>query len=313
MKRSVTAAWAALGVPAFLACAPVRGQDVPSRQGVMSLDTGRIFYEVVGSGDPIVVVHGGPGLDHNYLRPGLDVLASSHTLIYYDQRGTGRSDVPVDSAHINMAAFVSDIDELRQVLGYDQVTVLGHSFGGLIALAYARAHPEAVKALILMDTAEPGQRFKTEAARRARAARTPEDSVELAELVASPGYAAHDAATLAEIYRVAYRSTFLDPRRIGDLNLKLLPLTARNGPEVARLLGGEMADVDWWPELPSLDVPTLVVQGRADPMPLAMARALVEALPRAQLAVLDSGHFPEIEDPSGLVAAVSNFLTQLSR
>jgi len=131
--------------------------------------------------------------------------------------------------------------------------------------------------------------------------------------LASPGYAADDAATLSQIYRVSFRSTFLDPSRIDELNLTLAPKTARDGQEVARLLGGDMAHFDWWPDLASLTVPTLVIQGKADPMPLAMARALADSIPNAKLAVLDSGHFPEIEDPAGLVAAVSNFLAQLVR
>jgi proline iminopeptidase len=304
---------ATLAVLGGLWCAPAAAQDAPVRQGLVSLEDGRLFYEVVGRGDPIIVVHGGPGLDHSYLRPGLDVLASSHALVYYDQRGTGRSDFPLDSASINLAKFVSDIDDLRQVLGYERVTVLGHSFGGLIALAYAKAHPDHVTALILMDTAEPGERWRAEASRRARAARTLKDSADLARLLASPGYAAHDAGTLSAIYRISFRSTFLDPSRIDALNLELAPKTARDGQEVARLLGGDMAHLDWWPDLPSLAVPTLVIQGKADPMPLAMAQALAAAIPQAKLTVLDSGHFPEIEDPTGLVAAVSNFLAQLVR
>jgi proline iminopeptidase len=302
-----------MGALAALWCAPALSQEVPVRQGLVSLESGRLFYEVVGTGDPIIVVHGGPGLDHSYLRPGLDVLATSHTLVYYDQRGTGRSDFPLDSASINLVAFVSDIDDLRQALGYDRVTVLGHSFGGLIALAYAMAHPDHVTALILMDTSEPGERWSAAAARRAKAARTPEDAAQLSRLLASPGYAAHAAGTLSEIYRVSFRSTFLDPSRVDDLNLELAPKTAHNGQEVARLLGGDMAHLDWWSDLPSLTVPTLVIQGKADPMPLAMARALVEAIPQAKLAVLESGHFPEVEDPTGLVAAVSNFLAQVAR
>ncbi len=304
---------AVLGLASVLWCGAAAGQAVPVRQGLVSLASGDIFYEIVGSGDPIMVVHGGPGLDHNYLRPGLDVLAASHALVYYDQRGTGRSVWPVDSAHINLDAFVADLDTLRQALGFDQVTVLGHSFGGLIAMKYAMDHPDHVKALILMDTSEPGSRYKAQATRRALAARTPEDSTELARLVASPGYAAHDAATLSEIYKVAFRSEFLDPKRVDELKLKLLPATAHNGPEVARLLGTDVADIDWWPLLPTLESPTLVIQGRADPMPMAMVQELVATLPRAQLAVMNAGHFPEVEDPAGLVAAVSTFLARLSQ
>lgn len=282
------------------------------RQGLLSLEEGRLFYEVVGSGDPIFVVHGGPGLDHDYLRPGLDVLAASHALVYYDQRGTGRSDVPLSEATINLDAFVQDIEELRQALGYDRITVLGHSFGALLALAYARAHPEEVRALILMDSAEPGNRWAEETARRQAAARTPADSATLARLIGSPGYQARDRATMSEIQRTAYRGTMHYPDRVNELRLDLSERTAKNGQEVARLLGTSVGTpLDWWGWLGELPMPTLVLHGRYEPAPVAMARALAEALPAGRFVALDSGHFPYIEDPQGLTRAVSGFLATL--
>lgn len=299
--------WVGPALALALLCGPT-GLAGQGRQGLLSLPTARLYYEVVGVGDPVVVVHGGPGLDHDYLRPGLDVLASSRALIYYDQRGTGRSDADLDSASINLDSFVEDIDGLREALGYERITVLGHSFGGLIALAYALAHPERVRALVLMDTVEPGSEWAAETARRAAASRTPADSAELADLVSSPGYEARDPETMSRIYRVAFRGTMRDRGRVADLRLSLGRRTARSGPEVARLLGGSMADVDWWDRLGGLDVPTLVVHGRYDAAPVAMAEALAAALPRGRLAVLETGHFPYVEDPAGLAAAVAGFL-----
>ena len=282
-----------------------------ARQGLLSLPEGRLFYEVVGSGDPILVVHGGPGLDHGYLRPGLDVLAASHALIYYDQRGTGRSDLPVGPSTISQAAFVQDIDDLRQALGYEKVTVLGHSFGGLLALAYARAHPEATRSLILLDTAEPGQRFAEEAARRQAAARTPEDSATLAALTASSGYETRDPETMSRIYRTAFRATMRTPDRVRELHLDLSERTAKNGPDVARLLGTSMEGFDAWPWLGELAMPVLVLHGRYDPIPLAMARELAAAVQHGQIVALDGGHFPWVEDPQGFASAVSAFLAAL--
>lgn len=284
-----------------------------ARQGLLSLPTGRLYYEVVGEGDPIVVVHGGPGLDHNYLRPGLDVLGSSRTLVYYDQRGTGRSDADLDSASINLDAFIEDIDGLRQVLGYERITVLGHSFGGLIAMGYALAHPDRVRALILMDTAEPGSRWASQTQQASAASRTPADSAELAGLVASPGYEERDPATMSELYRVAFRGTMRDPALVSELKLSLARRTAQNGPDVQRLLGGSMSGLDWWARLPELTMPVLVVHGRFDPLPLPMAEALADALPQGHLAVLETGHFPYVEDPGGLAAAVAAFLAGVRR
>ncbi|HSG08581.1 MAG TPA: alpha/beta fold hydrolase [Longimicrobiales bacterium] len=304
--------WVGAAFAAALLVGPA-GVLAQGRQGLLSLPEGRLFYEVVGQGDPVVVIHGGPGLDHQYLRPGMDVLASSLSLIYYDQRGTGRSEVDMDSASVNLDAFIQDIDQLRQALGYERITVLGHSFGGLIALGYAFAHPESVRALVLMDTAEPGSRWASETQRSLAASRTPADSAELADLVASPGYEKRDPETMSRIYQVAFRGTMRDPQRVTDLRLSLGRRTAQNGPDVARLLGGSMGDFDWWDRLPGLDVPTLVVHGRFDPLPLAMTEALAKALPQGRLEVLETGHFPYVEDPAGLTAAVAGFLAGVGR
>jgi proline iminopeptidase len=302
---------ARLAVGLLLTTAGPQEARAQARQGLLSLPEGRLFYEVVGAGDPIVVVHGGPGLDHGYLRPGLDVLAASHALVYYDQRGTGRSDVPIRAETINLDAFVQDIDDLRQVLGYERITVLGHSFGGMLALAYARAHPDATRALILLDTAEPGSRFAEETARRQAAARSPEDSATIAALMASRGFAEHDRETMARIYRTAFRGTMRTPDRVSELDLDLSERTAKNGPEVARLLGGSMEGFDAWGWLGELDMPALVLHGRYEPAPVAMAQALAGALPRGRFVALDSGHFPFVEDPQGLASAVSAFLAAL--
>lgn len=284
-----------------------------ARQGLLSLEDARLFYEVVGNGDPIVVVHGGPGLDHAYLQPGLDALANRNTLVYYDQRGTGRSVTSLDESGVNLDAFVADIEALRETLGYDRITVLAHSFGALIGLDYAERYPQSVRALILMNPVEPGGRYAAERVARQQAARTPEDSIELATLTSSEGFAARDPATVSQVFRVQFRQTLRDRTRISELDLDLAESTAENGSEVARLLGESLGELDWWDRLPEIDVPTLVLHGRYDLMPQVVSQEIATALPRGRLVVLDSGHFPYVEDRDGLVSAVSSFLVDLSR
>ena len=283
------------------------------RQGLLSLDDARLFYEVLGSGDPIIVVHGGPGLDHSYLQPGLDVLAGSNTLIYYDQRGTGRSNAALEPDVINVDAFVADIDALRQTLGYERVDVLGHSFGARIALEYAARHPENLRALILMNPVEPGTRFTEQQAARQGAARTLEDSTELATLMGSEGFAARNPATVSQVYRVLFRQTLRDRNRIRELDLDLAEATAKNGQDVARLLGESMGTGDFWDRLAEIPAPTLVLHGRYDLAPLPMSEALARALPLGRVVVLESGHFSYLEDPDGLLSAISAFHVDLSR
>ena len=303
----LVAVFATVGLSVAKAPAPM------ARQGLLSLENARLFYEVTGSGEPIVIVHGGPGLDHNYLQPGMDVLADRNTLVYYDQRGTGRSDAPLDTSAVNLDAFVSDIDALRQALGYEQITLLTHSFGTLFGIEYARRYPENLRGLILMAPVEPGQRFADQAATRQASARTEEDAADLAELTSSEAFQARDAATLSEVYRVAFKGAFRDRARIDDLQIELSAKTAQNGQDVGALLGQSLGTIDWWDRLGAIRTPTLVVHGRQDIAPVSMARALSEAFPNGSLALLDSGHFPYIEDPGGLTSAISSFFVDIAR
>lgn len=282
-----------------------------ARQGLLSLDDARIFYEVVGEGDPIVVVHGGPGLDHEYLQPGLDALATVNSLVYYDQRGTGRSSAALDESGINFDVFIEDIEQLRQALGFETISVLGHSFGALLALEYARRYPDRTRALILMNPVEPGSRFQEETRQRQAQRRTAEVAAEMEKLRGSEGFRARDAATLSRFYRLAFRSVMKDADRVDELDLDLSAATARQGQDVARLLGTSMGAVEWWDRLPAIDVPTLVLHGRYDAPPTDMARELAEAFPRGTFEVLDSGHFPYLEDRQGLLSAVSSFFAGL--
>lgn len=112
-----------------------------------------LSYTVVGEGPAVMVMHGGLGLDHTYLRPYFDQLSDTHTVIYYDHFGNGQSAYPEDFSDLTMERLVSDADALRAHLGHDDMTLIGHSYGGFIAQAYAAAHQDKLRGLALIDTA----------------------------------------------------------------------------------------------------------------------------------------------------------------
>ena len=284
-----------------------------ARQGILSLEDTRLFYEVMGSGDPIFIVHGGPGLDHEYLQPGLDALGRTNTLVYYDQRGIGLSTGELDPSTINMEALVDDIDMLRQVLGYQEISVLTHSSGIFIGLEYASRYPDNLRSLILMNPIDLGTQYSDQEATRRRVAGTVEDSTELANLRASEGFEARNPGTLSQVNRVLFRQALRDPARVSDLSLDLAEATARNGEDVRRLIELSTGGIDWWGRVSEINVPTLVLHGRYDLVPAGVSRDLAEALPQGRLTVLNSGHFPYLEDPDGLQSAVSGFFVELTR
>lgn len=124
------------------------------QQGFVKVKDGSLYYDEIGQGIPIIVVHGGPGLDHGYLQPQLSQLAANHKLIFYDQRGSGKSlETPLDEEYINIHQFVEDIEDLRKSLGLNKFVLMGQSWGGLLAMQYAVDHQDHLMGLILLDSA----------------------------------------------------------------------------------------------------------------------------------------------------------------
>ena len=108
------------------------------RQGFVTINGGSLYYQKFGSGIPIIVVHGGPGLDQGYLQPQLLQLASDYELIFYDQRGSGKSlDTKINEKYITLPQFIEDLEALRNYLGFNKFILMGHSWGGFLAMQYA--------------------------------------------------------------------------------------------------------------------------------------------------------------------------------
>ena len=111
----------------------------------------RLFYRMVGTGgDTVVVLHGGPGFTMDYFADDLSPLAQRHTLIFYDQRGSGRSSLVSDSASLDAQRFGDDLEVVRRHFGITRVTLLGHSWGAAVAALFAIRYPERVQRLLLV-------------------------------------------------------------------------------------------------------------------------------------------------------------------
>ena len=123
-----------------------------ARESSESIRGVSLFVRRIGSGPPTVVLHGGPGAHHDYLLPGFDALAVGRELIYYDQRGGGRSPVPRD-VPVGWTEQVADLEALRERWSLDRLTLAGYSWGALLALLYALDHPQRVERLALISPA----------------------------------------------------------------------------------------------------------------------------------------------------------------
>jgi proline-specific peptidase len=274
-----------------------------------------LFCFEVGSGRPIVVLHGGPEFDHAYLRPELDRLTASFRLVYYDQRGRGRSAEGVRPEDVTVRSELDDIDHVRRRFGLERVAVLGHSWGGVLAMEYAIRQPERVSELILLDSAPAsagdGRVLRDELARRRPAA----DAEEMRAVAATEAYQAGDLDAEAAYLRIHFRMTVRRPDLLEELVARLRSNYTASGVLLARAIDNRLfdetlrsADWDLFPALSRLGVPTLVLHGEHDFIPVELAARIAEAVPGARLTVLPGcGHFTYLEDPERVFEEVASF------
>lgn len=134
------------------ATTPHNAADDSALADMVTVNDTNLFHATHGSGTPILVMHGGLGLDHEYFRPTLDAWGDFAQLHYYDHRGNGRSATPDDWQAVTLETFVDDAEALRIALGLDKFVLYGHSYGGFIALNYAMRYQENLSGLILSST-----------------------------------------------------------------------------------------------------------------------------------------------------------------
>jgi proline iminopeptidase len=261
-----------------------------------------IFERRIGRGPATVVLHGGPGAHHDYLLPGFDALAQGRELIYYDQRGGGRSQVSRETP-VGWREQVADLEELRRQWGLEQLTLVGYSWGGLLALLYAADFPDRIARLALVSPAPAWREARLEFERRfAERNLSPTLQRERSALRES-GLRERDRADYAQrLFELSVAAYFSDPARARDLTP--FRVTGRTQQEVWDSLG----DYDLRPALSGLVIPTIVLHGDNDPIPVDSARTVADLL-KAEFHLLPKcGHVPYVEAFDEFVKLLDAFL-----
>ncbi len=283
-------------------------QSTPASMGTVSTPDVELAYETygaAGAATPVIVANGGPGLSHVYMLQN-DVwtrrLAHNRQIVFYDQRGTGKSQpVKLDAAW-GMGAQVADLEAVRAKFGFSKFDLAGDSYGGLLAMAYAAAHPEHVEKLILSDSAAPAWKDIV----RVLPDVFPDVLEQIAAREKNDGGA--DAADqrirdhfLMLFYSEANRDAYL--AGVKDLG---------SSPQVSAAVQKATRTLDLTAELPKFKCPTLVITGRYD-MNVTPVTAwnIYKAIPGAKFVVFEkSGHLPAYEEPDKYVQVVDAFLNQ---
>jgi L-proline amide hydrolase len=279
-------------------------------EGTISGPHGSIYYRIVGDGDavPLLVIHGGPGMPHDYLRD-LDALADERPVIYYDQIGCGRSGRTDDSSLWTLGTFADEIDTVREALGVGRVHLLGQSAGGWIAIEYALRAPSGLVSLHLANTCASIPAFEREVV--ALKDGLPDGAGAVIDEHESGGTTTHPdyLAAVGLFNRLHVVGTDSVPEYV------LAAVEGMNTAVYAAMIGsewkctGNMAGWDVTDRLGQLDLPVLVTSGRFDEIAPNAVRPMVDAIPGAQWELFErSAHLPMVTETDGFIRVTREFL-----
>jgi len=293
-----------------------------SEDGFVDANGVLIYYKAFGAGPPLLILHGGPGASHDYFLPYLDPLAKTNRLIFIDERGSGKSQKLDDPAGYTIENMVEDVEGVRQQLGLGNVSLLGHSFGGALAQAYALKYQPHLTHLILASTFSSTKRLN-EFFQEMKAKMTPEvrDRIDALE---KQGLFGHGKDYEKNRYPAEYMVAawgdgyfpFLygrrpdpnfDPAAMGAMSWDLYrEMWGSHGEFV---IDGNLTSVEYTERLGSIKVPTLITVGEHDELDPSLAREMQQHIGGSQLVVLpNSGHMTFVDQPDLFIRTVNDFV-----
>lgn len=291
--------------------------DAPVKEGRIPFRNHRVWYRIVGDHEdagklPLLCLHGGPGAAHDYIEPLQRVAATGRRVILYDQLGCGRSDHPHDPSLWAVDLFVAEVGAVREALGLNRLHLLGHSWGGMLAMEYALTRPEGLESLVVASSPASMRQWVAEA-NRLRADLPPEVQATLrtheeAETTDDPAY--------EEAMGVFYRRHLcrLDPwpdyvqRTFAQLEEDPEVYHTMNGPSEFHVVG-TLRDWDIKDRLGEIRVPTLVTSGRYDEATPAIAETVHRGIPGSEWVLFEeSSHMAHAEEEEAYREALDGFL-----
>src|SRR5271157_874356 len=295
----------------------------PVQDGFVDSHGALIYYMSVGRGAPLMIVHGGPGASHDYFLPYLLPLMRSNRLVFIDERGSGKSSKMDDPKQYTVANMVEDIEAVRQALNLGKMSLLGHSFGGVLAQAYAFKYQQNLSHLILGSTFSSTVEIN-QALAAMKAAMSPQDRERVNALEAAglfgKGEVWEHGRYPDEYAKLAWGKGYFPYvyQNRPDPNYDPLPSNTGTAWDVYRemwgsdgefVIDGNLKEVEYVGRLPQIKVPTLIIVGDHDESDPKMSKEMREKIAGSQLVILpNSGHMTFVDQPEQFLKTVREFI-----
>lgn len=297
---------------ASAASGPNPSNVYPVKEGFIDVNGLFLYYTEIGHGPPLIILHGGPGGSHNYFLPYLLPLARTNRLIFMDERGSGRSGKLQDPSGYTVENMAADVEALRQALRLGSISVLGHSYGGVLAQAYALKYPKNLSHLILASTFDSTRELNRVLA-ELKAKIDPEHLKRIEELekegLFGKGRAWERGRYPAEYVQLvgawAYYQWFYEDHTTANYNPSSFGLAwdvyrEMSGSHGEFVIDGNMLSVEYADELKTLHVATLVIAGEDDAVTSGMLKEMHANIQGSQLAILPKTKHFTFVDQTGL-------------
>lgn len=296
--------------------------DYPMHEGFIDAHGVLIYYMTVGRGAPLMIVHGGPGASHDYFLPYLLPLARHNRLVFIDERGSGKSQMLQDPKGYTVENMVEDVEAVRQGLGLGKMSLLGHSYGGVLAQAYALKYQASLTHLILASTF-PSTKEMNEVFVRMKEKMDPQlreeiDRMEKDGLFGhgkdyeknryTPDYmiAAWGEGYFPYVYHNRPDPNY-DPIQQGVTSWDLY--REMWGSDGEFVIDGNLKSVEYVDRLPSIHVPTLMIAGDHDECDPSLSQEMHEKIAGSKIVILpSSGHMTFVDQPDLFISSVDGFL-----
>ena len=278
---------------------------------VVEINGVKHFIEKMGEGEPLVILHGGPGLFHDYLVPHFKNLAQDYQIIFYDQRGCGKTEFPQDTSTINIETYVEDLEAIRNHLKLEKLNLIGHSWGSLLSLNYAKKYPNNLERLILVSPAPGNSAYFDETFSNMQQKRTEEDTKELVQTMMSADFEKRENEAFKKAILLGDKVNLVDQSSIDGLYEPMIfnETTSSNLMLVNSLLERTYFNLNILDNISVISCPTLIIVGDLDNVPFASTQLIQENIKGSKLEVIKkSCHYPFYETPKEFNQTIKNFL-----
>lgn len=277
--------------------------------GLKEINSTKLYLKVVGKGDPILILHSGPGMGFHYLEAFLEPLAKKHTLVFFDQRSAGKSELSLKE-QMNFKNFAIDIDSIRRLLGYETMHVFGHGWGSLLAIQYAITFPNHIKTVTLCNPVpfyfgDNKQFYENQMMQFSKS-----DSIYRDQLLSSKEFESGKKDVVEKLMQLNFKHFFCD-----TLNLSKLQLNLPENYVVASLslygFSKDLHNYNFVPAFAEIKVPIFLLTGKCDLIPESSTQQIVSSSNTEVLYEFShSGQFPFIEENKLFIKQMNKFLKQ---